>query len=267
LLHGELADILPEGNRLAGAGRYFIFKETTMSSVSSTGSFNPMISYSGTSGMKRPSADQMAEKLFSKLDTSGKGYIEQSDLESAFSGLASTSTTRGTNNIVSASEIFSQLDGDGDGKITQTEMTASLQKLSEALDSQFNQIRMQGGMPPPPPAEETDSGFTKEELTSQLAEIGSSDSERSSLISKIVQNFDEADTDGDGKVSLQEAMAYDQATNSENSTPSSIPDTSSTQNADAKVFHRIMELMRAYGNSDTGNDLWSQLSASISTSA
>ena len=79
--------------------------------------------------------------------------------------------------------------------------------LAEELDSQFDQSRMQnamsamggmGSMPPPPP--ENDTGFTEEELTEQLSEIGSSDSQRASLISNIVENFDAADTDGDGKV-------------------------------------------------------------------
>lgn len=63
-------------------------------------------------------------------------------------------------------------------------------------------------MPPPPPVERRERvpairGFTKDELTSQLSDIGSSDSTRSSLISNIINNFDEADTDSDGKVSFQ----------------------------------------------------------------
>jgi hypothetical protein len=45
-----------------------------------------------------------------------------------------------------------------------------------------------GSMRPPPPQDGNDAGFTKDELTGQLKEIGSSDSKRSALISKIIDN-------------------------------------------------------------------------------
>ena len=180
-----------------------------MSSVSgiNTSSIASLYSEQTSQRRQKPDAATMAEDLFAKLDTSGKGYIEQSDLTSALSSTSSTST-EGT---ASASEIFSQLDSDGDGKVTQDELKTSMQKLAESLDSQFDEMRMQAGMPPPPPPAESDAGFTEEELTDQLAEIGSTDSARASLISNVVNNFDAADTNQDGKVSLQEAMAYDKA--------------------------------------------------------
>ena len=219
---------------------------------------------------QRPDPAKMAEDLFSKLDTSGKGYIQESDLESALSGLKSTSSTQ------SASDIFSQLDSDSDGKVTKDELSTSIKKMAEELDSQFNQMRMQGGMPPPPPsgAQGSDSGFTKDELTSQLSEIGSSDSARSSLISKVVENFDKADTNSDGKVSFQEAMAYDQSTKtstSSTSTHSSSDSTSSNSTAtssaktDAQVFRQLMELLRTYGND--GQSEQNALSSLLSISA
>lgn len=142
--------------------------------------------------------------LYSKLDSSGKGYFEVSDLETALSGLNSSSSDE---QVSAASELFSQLDSDGDGKVTESELTTSMTKLAETLDNQFNMSRMEGAIPPPPPPEE-DEGFTEEELASQLEEIGSTDSARSTLISSIVENFDEADADGDGKVSRTEAMSY-----------------------------------------------------------
>jgi len=76
--------------------------------------------------------------------------------------LSSTSSTS-TEGTASASEIFSQLDSDGDGKVTQDELKTSMQKLAESLDSQFDQMRMQAGMPPPPPPSESDAGFTEED--------------------------------------------------------------------------------------------------------
>ena len=150
-----------------------------------------------------------------------------------------------------------------------------MQKLAESLDSQFDEMRMQAGMPPPPPPAESDAGFTEEELTDQLAEIGSTDSARASLISNVVNNFDAADTNEDGKVSFQEAIAYDKA-NPTSSSSSTTDSTSSTDSAtsttsvassdktDAQVFRQLMELLRTYGDAD---DSTKNLLSTLVTSA
>lgn len=232
--------------------------------------------YSGTVSMQRrqrPDASEMAETLFSQLDSAGKGYIQESDMESAISGLSSSSSSSSSTGGVSASEIFGQLDNDSDGKITQDELASSLKKLAESLDEQFGQSRMAGAMlPPPPPPSGEDSGLSKEELTSQLSEIGDSDSSRSTLISSILENFDVADTNSDGKVSNTEAMAYAEAGNMAG--PAGASETSSsgstsgseTNVSDAKIFRQLMELMRTYGTSQDSSFL-ATLNSTLSTSA
>lgn len=195
--------------------------------------------------MQRPDPSQMAGKLFSKLDTKNQGYIEKSDLQSAFDNISGTTSSSSSTNV---DDIFKQLDSDSDGKVTKDEMSSSLSKLAEQLDSQFNNMRMNGfgGMPPKPPQGGNDAGFTKDELTSQLNDIGSSDSKRSELISQIVSNFDQADTDGDGKISMKEAMAYDKSNSSSSSSNgSNMSGTSSS--TEAAVMQKIMQLMQAYG--------------------
>ena len=204
-------------------------------------------------------------QLFAKLDTRSQGYLEKSDLVSAFSKIASDSSSS------VADDVFAALDSDSDGKVTESEFSTTLTKLQEELDSQFNQMRMQGhgglgpqgmgGMPPPPPPQ-NDSDFTKEELSSQLEEIGSSDSERSSFIANVVENFEAADADGDGKVTFAEAQAYNSTTESASDTATS---TAST-NADTQVMFKIMQLLHAYGS---GNDdsSSSSLSSLLSVSA
>lgn len=216
--------------------------------------------------MRRPDPSQMASKLFSKLDTKNQGYLEKSDLQSALSSISGDSSSSDSD----VDALFSQLDSDSDGKVTKDEMTTQLQKLAEQLDSQFSQMRMQGGMGgaqgmPPPPPQGQDSGFTKDELSSQLEEIGSSDSKRSDLISSIVNNFEAADTDGDGKVTAKEAMAYEQSQKSSSSSDSSSSTSTSSSNStstEARLMHQIMELMRAYG----GNEQ-SAYSSTLSASA
>lgn len=241
-----------------------------MSSIGSVSSYSSAV-ISGMGGRARPDPAKMAEDLFAQIDTKGQGYIEKSDLQSAFAQISSSS---GSESSASVDEVFGQLDGDGDGKVTQDEMTTSLKKLADELDSQFDQMRMAGGMggpggmPPAPPQD--DAGFSKDELESQLDEIGSSDSKRSTLISSIVGNFDKADTDGDGKVSFKEAMAYDQTSQgstTSSSTSSTALSSSSTATAtdssDLAVMKRIMELMHAYvGNESSRDSLLGALSVS-----
>lgn len=203
-------------------------------------------------------------QIFARLDTKSQGYLDKSDLISAFSKIGSDNGTS------TAEDVFAALDSDKDGKVTESEFSSTLSKLQEQLDSQFNAMRMQGhgghgpqgmgGMPPPPPQD--DAGFTKEELSSQLDEIGSSDSKRASFISNVVQNFDAADTDGDGKVTFSEAQAYN------SSTTGSDTDAKSTTAADseARVVRQIMHLMHAYGSFGDNTDQ-SALSSLLSTSA
>lgn len=190
-------------------------------------------------------------QLFSRLDSKSQGYLEKSDLASAFSAISGGDES-------AVDDVFSALDGDSDGKVTESEFASSLSKLQEELDAQFGQMRMQGmgghgpqgmgGMPPPPPPD--DEGFTQEELEAQLSEIGASESKRSSLISEIVSNFEAADADSDGKVSFQEAMAYkdEQQASGGSSEQASMQPAASEE---SQVMMKIMQLMQAYGQPES----------------
>lgn len=190
-------------------------------------------------------------QLFSKLDTKSQGYLEKSDLASAFSRI----DTGGASSA--ADDVFSALDSDSDGKVTESEFSTTLAKLQDELDTQFGQMRMQGmgghggpqgmaGMPPPP---QNDTGFSQDELQSQLDEIGSSDSERSSFISNIVNNFSAADSDGDGKVTFAEAQTYNQSSDSTGGTATT--GDSAAASSEAQVMLKIMQLIHAYGGFDS----------------
>lgn len=201
-----------------------------------------MVSSIGNS-MQRPDPSQMANKLFSKLDTKNQGYIEKSDLQSAFNQISGSGNS---GNTASVDEVFKQLDGNGDGKVTKDEMTDSLKKIADQLDSQFNSMRTSGksGMPPPPPPSsgksDSGDGLTKDQLTSISKETGSTDSK----LTNLINNFDKADTNKDGKVSIQESIAYDQ-TNQTSASAST--NSSSAKNSGADVMMKIMQLMHAYG--------------------
>jgi len=214
-----------------------------MSSISSIGS-SILSSLFSSKNSRTSSSSSAIENLFSQLDTTGKGYLEKSDLSTAFSQISGTTSSTSTSSTASVDEVFAKLDSDSDGKVTEDELSTGLDNLAAALDSQFNQLRMSGGMPPPPPSD-SDSGFTQDELESQLAEIDSSDTTRSDLLTKIVANFDEADTDSDGKVSFQEAMAYDESTTATAST------TSSTATDAGFTVDELTQQLRDIGTSDS----------------
>lgn len=222
------------------------------SSIGSIGG-NVATMIQGMQGMKRPDPAQMADNLFSKLDTSGQGYIQQSDLQAAFDKISSTSSDSSS----SVNELFSQLDTNGDDKVTKQEFSDSLKKMAEQFESAaMNQHRNEGMH---------SGGITKEQLTSLSNDIGSSDSTASSKISNLIKNFDKADTDQDGKVSMQEAKAFDRASSS-SSTESSTDVSAATSSAslEKKLMQQIAQLMQAYGvgADQNSNDLQSKLSIS-----
>ena len=181
------------------------------------------------------SASQIASSIFSKLDTSNKGYIEQADLQSALSKI------NGNNDSSDTDELFSSLDSDSDGKLTESELSSGISNLLNELNSQFNSSRVQGGMPPPPPpqGEEEDEGYTQDELESIAS--STDDSQLSSLMSTIAANFEAADTNQDGKVSAKEAMEYQRQNEGNQAKPSE----------DNSINRQIGQLIAAYGSSDS----------------
>jgi len=154
--------------------------------------------------MSRPqlSKDQLSEaagNLFGKLDTESKGYLEQSDFSSLLSGLQSEQAS------AKSEELFTSLDSDGDGQLTSSEFSDNFSNL---LYSAQGTMGSMGSRPPPP----EDSGKSKDELTAMLEEMEQEDETASSGLESLLENFDTADTDGDGKVTMQEAMAYKEST-------------------------------------------------------
>lgn len=203
-------------------------------------------------------SSQISSNIFSKLDTSNQGYIDASALSKALSGTSDDEV----------SELVSSLDSDGDDKITQSELSKGVENLFNQLQSASNQASGsqgmpppppggQGGMPPPPPggAQGEDSGLTKDQMDEMAA--NTDDSNLKELLTTVSSNFDEADTDGDGKVTRDEAMAYQQSQNGDSSSSTaSVSETSSQSNAMAQ----IAKLIHSYGY---GSDSSPSVSATV----
>lgn len=217
---------------------------------------------------------QMFSNLFSRLDTKNQGYLEKSDFASALSQISGEDSS-------SVDTLFSTLDGDSNGQVTESEFSSVLAQLQQSLDSQFGQMRLAGmggqgpqgmnGMPPPPP---NDEGFTQDELSSQLSELSDRSSPQATMISDIIYNFSAADSDGDGKVSFQEAMSFRQAQETASTSEKAATDQATTDSAttaaqgpssEMQVMRQIMQLMHAYGSSDASSS--ASASALLSTLA
>jgi Ca2+-binding EF-hand superfamily protein len=249
------------------------FQENEMNGISSIS--NSMYQLQNLSA-NRPDPTEALQQLFSNLDTSGQGYIDQADLESAFQRVTSTGEAANlTTDQTDIEELFTRLDTDGDGKVTEEEFTNTLAEIDEQISNLFSDMRrsdaMQGMAPPPPPPPPEsvsggeDVGFTEEELIAQLEEADGTDTERTTLIENIIANFDQADTDGDGRVNLEEAMAFNQSSETSESTTSASSGNLSETNlsSDEKLMLQLMRLVQAY---DIGTSSESNSTSSIEVS-
>lgn len=135
------------------------------------------------SGMQPPDPSKMVDKLFAIADTTSKGYITKSDLQSAMGELSGPGSSSGTSSSgisKSVDEIFKKIDTNGNGQITKDEMTSGMQNLASSLQGQIHKAGR--GHPPPPPS-------------------SSSDSTSSTQSSSATNTFQAADTNQDGTVS------------------------------------------------------------------
>ena len=114
---------------------------------------------------------KLAEALFSKIDVSGQGAIDQGEMSSAVNKALSSSPFAAGNVIdanAAAEQLFAQMDGDADGKVTRQEFKSTLAMLSgrfghhgaagqgdaAGMDPMQGMGAMQGMPPAPPPGGE-----------------------------------------------------------------------------------------------------------------
>lgn len=216
-------------------------------------------------------SSHLASNIFSKLDTSNSGAISQADFTSAMSELAGDDSD--------VSSLVSSVDSDSDGQITESELTTGIENLLSQLTSSSSSasnrmppppgggmggmqgmggmgggMQSMGGMPPPPPpsSEGEDEGVTAD----QASEIASStgDEKLSEIMSEISENFDEIDTDSDGKVTRDEAMAYHESQKTDYSSSTESSSSSSSSASDALIKELMAKLVETYGLSDSSSE-------------
>lgn len=153
------------------------------------------------------SSSSFAEELLTSMDSDGSGSLDSTEFSSAALSLLN-------NDQSAVDDAFNSLDSDGDGTISVDELSALLTQNASSMAA--------GSMPPPPPSSSSssteDTGLTQDEMTAMLEDVSSTDSNLATLLTSVSENFDAADTNGDGKVTFAEAMSYQQST--QNSTDS-----------------------------------------------
>lgn len=196
------------------------------------GSQSQMYAMSARPTLSKDQLKEQAGQVFSQLDTSNKGYLEQADFAKALGSLNNSDSG-------DSDELFSQLDADQDGKLTSSEFADSVgEQLYNALGM------MPKGRPPMGPPPQEDDGKTVAELSAMVSELEDGDSKMAQGLQNIIDQFAEADTDGDGKVTMQEAMAMQKAEQNAQSPSSQGTEQSSQQ----KLQHTLMQLMKTYGS-------------------
>ena len=207
-------------------------------------------------------SSQIASSLFSKIDTKNQGYIDKAELSSTSSDSSNSD----------ADDAFNALDSDSDGKVTKSELTKGIENLLSNLSSSSVNGQANGGRPPPPDGpppngsgDESDSGMTKDQMTKMASET--KDSKLSSMLKDVSSNFDSADTNKDGKVSREEAMAYEKSKeNSSSDSNSSSATTASNSSGNEVAIKKIAELLAKYASDSTTASTASS-SSSVSVTA
>lgn len=213
-------------------------------SISVVGSSAASAMQSAAMQRKRPEAAEVAAQVFAQLDVAGKGYVDSDDLTAALGSSGDSASAR---------SLFDTMDGDSDGKVTENELATLLQKVADQFEDSFGAARVgqaMGSRPPPPPGGGGDKGMTAEELGAVAGDAEASGSAQAGDLAALVESFDEADTDEDGKVSVQEAMAFRESSASAASADedSSASRTAASDEAgrDERMLARVLDMLSKY---------------------
>jgi hypothetical protein len=220
---------------------------STVSSLSSLGALASLQSTSGTRSIVSTDSDDAGVSAVKSKSSSVILAVEKA-LTQLGIGSTDSSTTSTSDSINSTST-----------QDTQQAAQAFLQSLLAALH------QADGSSPNPPPSGEGGmeaSGapaYTKDELTSMASQIGSTDSKRSELMTKLAANFDQADTNGDGMIDAKEAMAFDLA----NSTSSSTSAYQGGGNLEADIQALIQQLTSSNSSDSSSSSSTTDLQQSF----
>lgn len=90
---------------------------------------------------------QTLERVFSSLDSEGKGYLDAGDFETAFAALGlgeSEDESDGNLTLPGVEDVVAALDMDGDGKVSSNDLTEGMRSLTDSLSFLQGRAEMLG---------------------------------------------------------------------------------------------------------------------------
>ena len=178
-----------------------------------------------------------AQQAFQEIDTQGKGFLEQEDLQNALDQVKSSGVS--SDKLASAEDLMKALDSNGDKKLSQQEFSDGLQQASQNLAPPAA-----GGAAGSAAGRPVDSARPAGPPPGGSAPAGKASETSSTSSSK---NYDPADANQDGTVSEQELSTYQQSSAYLNSHPAA-------QSDEQRVAFNILQLAHSYGHAAEGNN-------------
>lgn len=188
------------------------------------------------------------DQVFSTIDTKNQGFIDKTELESAFQSVAPTGAASSADLTKQADALFAKLDGNNDGQVSRQEFSDAVVKVSGGNDggggAQHGHVR--GGGPGGPGGAQGPGGPPPAGGRGDGDGGGGSTASTGSTSSSSGTNYDPADSNKDGKVSAAELAAY-QATEAQKKADSG---SAGQQNSNASILRTLFHLARAYAQQD-----------------
>ena len=188
---------------------------------------------------------QRADELFARLDSRGQGFLKKSDISNALNGDPQAAKRV---SVIDIDTLFTRFDADGDGKLTRQEFGDSVKRLADQLSQHSRMLEARGsnGAPSSPEMQ----GFTKDELSAKLEDIGKVNGQDGQLLDALVQNFDQVDGNGDGRVDMSEVMQFAEngaGTTTAAGASANGGDTALAVDDQTQTMLKLMKLLQAYG--------------------
>jgi Ca2+-binding EF-hand superfamily protein len=154
------------------------------------------------------------------------------------SGSSGSASSASSTSSASSSTYSAAADTNGDGTVSADEAAA------------YAQLQASGGATTS--SSQSTDGLTKDQLNAELQAAGSSGGKHAAVLSKLVDNFDKADTNGDGKVTQDEAKSYLKSAHSQQAGGASATGTAGTTSSNdaASALANALQVLKAYVDSN-----------------